>query len=208
VAPPATAASSRRSVSESPSRVDGYSRPRRPPRELDRLGRERDGGARRQRGELRAVELAQPAEAREADVLADAHERDPLGLDAQARKLVEDLRDLQLVVEVGLEPQHVLAVGGRRQRGVALLERGAHPVDTVAAVRGVDPVGGGQEARAHLAQLVVADGRHRPLVQHVAPDDQARCQAGLAQRGRGRVAVCDVEGDQSVELPAVVLRRR
>jgi hypothetical protein len=43
-------------------------------------------------------------EAGDAGVLADADQGDPLGGHAEAGQPVQDLDDLQLVVEVGLEP--------------------------------------------------------------------------------------------------------
>jgi hypothetical protein len=43
-------------------------------------------------------------------VLADADQGDPLGGNAQTGQAGEDLGDLQLVIKVRLEPQHVLPV--------------------------------------------------------------------------------------------------
>jgi hypothetical protein len=80
----------------------------------------------------------------------------PLGGHPQRGEPGQDLRDLQLVVEIGLEPQQVLAVAPGGEGGVALLE--------VAALRlELGPtVGVGQEARADGAQLRVADVGHGP----------------------------------------------
>ena len=90
--------------------------------ERERVAGQRDRRGRGQALELIGAQLAQAAEVRDAEVLADADERDALGGHAQLGEPGQDLGDLQLVVEVGLEPQHVLAVAAGGERGVALLE--------------------------------------------------------------------------------------
>jgi hypothetical protein len=86
--------------------------------------RHRLRGDRRQSAELGGVELAEPAEVADAKVLADADQRDPLRRDVELFELGQDLDELQLVVEVGLEPQHVLAKAMRLERSIALGELG------------------------------------------------------------------------------------
>ncbi|MDP9345244.1 MAG: hypothetical protein M3P44_05915, partial [Actinomycetota bacterium] len=76
---------------------------------------------------------------------------------------------MQLVVEVGLEPQDVAAgaVGGERR--VALRElRGGSDVTGVLAR---------QEGGADPAQLSVGDVGHGPFVEHVAPRQHAAHQS-------------------------------
>ena len=148
--------------------------------ERERVVGQRDRRGRGQALELIGAQLAQAAEVRDAEVLADADERDALGGHAQLGEPGEDLGDLQLVVEVGLEPQHVLAVAAGRERA-----RRA-PRSSRDRLRA-------EEARPHGAQLRVADIGHRPLVQHVAPHDDALDERRLQQRLRRRVAVGHVQ---------------
>ena len=149
---PSAAASRRRSVSESPSRVDGYSRARRSnasPRKRSsgragsrdlgrpsRLGRAqhapRGAGdlerASRQRGRCVSSSAASwlgsssPRPPNRAMPRCSPTQTSTIGPDRRlSPELVEDLRELQLVVEVGLEPEDVLAVVPG-ERAVALLE--------------------------------------------------------------------------------------
>ena len=97
----------------------------------------------------------------------------------------QQLQQLQLVVEVVLEPQPDRLVGGERrpQPGVALGEGLAH--------LGGDEAGlGGDEVGAHRRQRLEAEaGRHRPVVQHVAPRQDVGIRHGLAEQLGGAVAV-------------------
>ena len=208
----------RRSVSDRPSRVEGYSRPSRSkasPRK--RSSRDRlaaivpspPGSAARsaaqaaapspraavvsgvatseQAGELAGLELAQPAEVGDARVLADADQRDPAGRHPERVQGRQDLGDLELVVQVGLEPEHVLAATVGGQRPVPLLEPARH-------LHGVDAVGVGDELGPHPPQPgVVEPTRHGPLVQHVGPGDRMPGQPGPAQQVDGDVAVGHVQ---------------
>ena len=97
----------------------------------------------------------------------------------------EDLDDLQLVVEVGLEPQHEVAGAVLRERAVAPLELGERP-DVVGVLAR-------EEARADPAQLGVRDVGHRALVEHVAPREHRVGEAGAEDAGHRRVAVGDVQ---------------
>lgn len=119
-------------------------------------------------------------------MLADADQRDPVRRNAEVGQPGEDLRELELVVEVGLEPEDVLAVAAGGELAVTRLEVAPRPLDG-------RRVGANEEARADRAQLGVVDVRDRPLMERVAPDDEARGEARRAQRDRGRVAVGDVE---------------
>ena len=114
-------------------------------------------------------------------MLADAREPHALG---RQRQPGEDLDDLQLVVEVRLEPERDLFGGGQRLVALAQqLRRGA------------------QELRPQLAQLVVGHVGHRPLVQRVAPRDDRRAPEGAAQLRDGRVTVRDVQHASGARRP-------
>jgi hypothetical protein len=107
------------------------------------------------------------------------------GATSNRRQPRHDLRELELVVEVGLEPQRVLAATARRKRAITLFKAPQH-------LRSGDPAAG-QVLGAHRAQPRVVDVGHRPLVQRAAPDDAPLDQPRLAERLRGRVAVGDVQ---------------
>ena len=141
-------------MSESPSRVDGYSRPSRSnasPRKRSSAwwvpataARPRGSSSRSAvhaapawssaarvtgvaRGvcdarELGRVELAETAEVSDPEVLADADQRHPAGVDAELAQPREHLDELELVVEIGLEPEHDIAAGARGERRVPLLQ--------------------------------------------------------------------------------------
>ena len=150
------AARRRRSVRERPSRVEGYSRPSRskasprkrswgerlaatspsPPgsaarsrpgggAQVEGLGGQRGGGL-QQAGELPGLELAQPAEVGDAGVLADADQPDPVRRHPEVAERGQDLGELELVVQVGLEPEQVVAGVVDGQGAVALLEPAPH----------------------------------------------------------------------------------
>ena len=232
-APSATAARTRRSVSDSPSRVAGYSRlsrskasPRNrssPDRVAAMAARPSGVGARKaahartascsaagvrraqafgagQLAQLVGGQLAEAAESGDAGVLADADQGDALRRHAELGQAGEDLDDLQLVVQVRLEPQHVLAVAGGLQGPVPL---GEHVAALAAVVRaGVDEELGpdpAQLARAPPPAPVLRAGR--------------RASTGPATRARSRqvrgVAVADVQGrGHPIRPPVSPARRR
>ncbi len=126
-------------------------------------------------------------------MLADADQRDAVRRYAQGAEHREDLDDLQLVVEVGLEPQHEVARAVLRDRAIALLE-----LRQRADVGGVLPR---EEARADPAQLGVGHGGHGALVEHVAPREDRVGEAGAQDAGHRRVAVGDVERRAGMRRP-------
>jgi hypothetical protein len=124
----------------------------------------------------------------DARVLADADQGDPVGRHPEATEGGQDLGELELAVQVGLEPQQVAAVAAGGQGPVAVLE----PAPGLVAV---DPVQAGQEPGPGPAQPVgVQPLGHRALVQDVGPDQGVAGQPGPAQQVGGAVAVGDVEG--------------
>ena len=98
-----------------------------------RRGQPRAGVGPRQLAQLLRRQLAEAAEPRDAGVLADADQRHAPRRDAELRQPGEDLDDLELVVQVRLEPQDVLAVAVVLQRAVALDEHGRALVTVVGA---------------------------------------------------------------------------
>ena len=158
----------------------------------------------RQRGGLRRAEgIPGPACEREylrADRLAGGPERlelvwaqrpevivglDQLGALAGER---QRLQQLQLVVEVVLEPEHDVAARCEsvRVEPVAPLERlQQRALGAPAALA--------QEARTDDPQLLLRDRRHRTLVQHVLPREHGPAEARLAKRVSRALAVRDVQ---------------
>jgi hypothetical protein len=118
-------------------------------------------------------------------MLADTDHGGPLGGDAECREPGEDLHDVQLVVQVGLEPQHVPPVAG----GVESLVSFAEPAQ--GELTRADRVGGGQVGRPDAARLVVVDRGHRAFVEHVEPHEAPVHEPGAGQVGA--VAVGDVQ---------------
>ncbi len=114
----------RRDLAE-PAGIRSPEEPPRPRGVLERRRGQRRRGHRRQPAELIGIELAQAAEVGDAGVLTDADERRPVGRHVQRMEPGDDLDQLQLVVEIGFEPQHVPAVAVRLQR--AGRARRAHP---------------------------------------------------------------------------------
>ena len=138
-------------------------RPGRGPRRSSR------GGRVEQAAELRRLQLAQPAEVGDAGVLADADQGDPVGRHPQVAEGGQDLGDLQLVVEVGLEPEQVLAgPAGRPGRGRA-------PRTGAAPPRRVDAVGAGEELRPDRAAA-----RRRPVLAGTGPSCRTSAQASAS----------------------------
>ena len=138
----------------------------------------------RQLAQLPGGQLPEAAEPGDARVFAYADQRDALGGNAQTGQAGEDLGDLQLVVQVRLEPQHVLPVAGGLQGLIPLVEL-AHRLGVPGALVA------GEVVRPDPAQLGRRGLGHRPLVQNVAPVDHAPCEPG--PRHVGGVAVADVE---------------
>jgi hypothetical protein len=93
----------------------------------------------RQRAQLGGGQLPEAAEAGDAGVLADADQRDAPGGHPQTGQPGEDLGDLELVIQVGLEPQHVLPVAVGLQRLVPLGELAYHLVALDARVAARKP---------------------------------------------------------------------
>jgi hypothetical protein len=101
---------------------------------------------------------------------------------------VEHLKQLELVAEILLEPEHDLfARPGGRQHGVAGLESAAQ-LDRIA------PAFGGQELRPLQRQRPQRKpGPHWPLVERVAPRQDLTLDPGRRQPTGGFVAVGDVQ---------------
>ena len=120
----------------------------------------------------------------DADVLADADQRDPARRHAQLTELRQDLNELQLVVQIGFEPQHVLTVAEVLQQPVTGRELGQR-----ADVTGTHSA---QEVGTNPAQLDIGHRRNRPLMQDVAPRHHLAPHR-LAQCGDRHVAIGDVK---------------
>jgi hypothetical protein len=101
----------------------------------------------------------------------------------------EDLAQLELVVQIVLEPQHGLATVVERgdQRLVGLGEVGQDPLP-VAVARS------GEKRRPRLADGCGDARRNVALVQDVAPDDHRPRQARARERVLDAVAVHHVHG--------------
>ena len=143
----------RRSVSDSPSRVDAYSRlslsksfceeaqirvmrvedRRQPARVVGAKGGPRQPcevdsrpaqlccGSGCDALELCSVEFPESAEVCDPEVLADTDQRDAARIDVQLAEARQYLDHRQLVVQVGLEPEHVCVVAVRSEHSVTLL---------------------------------------------------------------------------------------
>jgi hypothetical protein len=129
------------------------------------------------------------AELRDPDDLLDADEDQAR---ASRRDEVEDLRELEDVVEVGLEPQHDLLV--RRERSVETLVACSHVGERLRFGR---PAAPGDEAGSLGAQLraVSADG---PFVQRVAPRQDVALRTRRAEALHRAVPVGHVQHRRSV----------
>ena len=117
--------------------------------------------------------------------LAETGERRPAGEGADDDQLGrgllgvgerEHVEELELVVEVVLEPEHHLEVVAERleQLPVAPLERGEQRLPAA-------PAALGEEAGARPQQLLPWQRRHRPLVEHVLPGQHGTAERGLPQ---------------------------
>ena len=100
---------------------------------------------------------------------------------------VEQLNELQLIVEIVLEPQYDLVVPcGIAEGRVALGELLLYFAQRA-------PAGGGDELRAPAGERVERQpGVHRPLVQHVAPGQEFALYRTCQNRDCG-IAVRDVQ---------------
>jgi len=100
---------------------------------------------------------------------------------------VEHLDQLQLVVEVVLEPEHDLIVLARAAEGGVPLGKGLSDLGEST------PASIGNEARSLLGKRFERQpGAHRPFVQHVAPGKDGSLHH-LPDDGNGVVAVGDVQ---------------
>ncbi len=140
--------------------------------------------------ELLRLELPEAGEARAAGEGADADQLDVLGPVGQPG---EDLDQLELVVEVVLEPQHD-GLALRERRGEALVAREQVGLDG----RGVALAERGEVPRPHRAQLLGRQVGHRPLVQHVAPRQPVAGDPGALHGRRRRVAIGDMQHERSL----------
>ena len=159
------------------------------------------GGPGRDRGGQRVLAGGHPTRPERLELvrgqLAEAAEAGPAGKRVHHDELRgayrgdqrQRVRQLKLVVQVVLEPQHYLLPVLQRldQLPVPILQRGQDRPPAPPAARG-------EERRAGLEQLAPRSGWHRPLVQHVLPGQHRAAQRGLAQRVPGAVAVGDVQG--------------
>src|SRR3954470_4595052 len=135
--------------------------------------------------ELVRLELAEPGEAGAPGEGADADQLDRGRAVGQAG---QDLDELELVVEVVLEPQHD---GLARPEGlIQPLVASAQLLLDLLRAGGPEA---GQVLRAHGPQLGRRERGHRPLVEHVAPGDDVAADSRPPHDVDGRVAVGEVE---------------
>jgi hypothetical protein len=120
-----------------------------------------------------------------AEAAVHAHEPDRARL--EPAEAVEDLCQLELVEEIGLEPEQDLApLRLAREAPVPPLELRAHALVT-SGFRFTE------EASAHPAQGdLVETGRHGSFVQELAPGEHSARNCRPPQPSRRRVAVRDV----------------
>ena len=106
---------------------------------------------------------------------------------------VEDLDDLQLVVQIGLEPQHQVASGVAR-RGGAVVEQAVALCQGAFDGRGVEPARLGQEGGPGPAQVGVTQAAgNGAVVQDVTPGQDRTGETGAEEQFHSRVTVGDVE---------------
>jgi hypothetical protein len=100
----------------------------------------------------------------------------------------EHVEELQLVVEVVLEPQHDVGVvvDCIKQLLIAALERGEERLLPA-------PAAVGEKAGACSQELLSRQCRGRPGVERVLPGQHRTAERGLAQRVAGALAVGDVQ---------------
>jgi hypothetical protein len=116
---------------------------------------------------LLRAELSEPAKARHLGVAVDAQHAQARGAERHAGEVREDLEELELIVEIVLEPEDdLLEVSPLPHERVSLPEVGQHVL-----LRGPAPAR--EVPGADLGELVEArPGRHRAVVQHVPPREQ------------------------------------
>ena len=140
--------------------------------------------------ELGRVQLAEPGEPWPTLEAIDADQPQRADGNAGLGDEREHLDELELVVEVVLEPEDDVVARGERadECRVACLEL---TVDRrlVAAERR-------QEARSGATDVVVAARRYGAFVQRVAPGEHGAVESRRAQSAGGRVPVRDVEGHE------------
>ncbi len=111
----------------------------------------------------------------------------------------ERVEELELVVEVVLEPEHHVRAAAQRldELPVALLERGE---DRLAA----PPTAVREEPGPHVQQLRPRNLGHRPLVERVLPRQHRAAKRRLPQRAPGALPVRDVQKrGRRTRLPAL-----
>lgn len=133
-------------------------------------------------GELVGIELAEAHKARIAGKGTDADEPPPAAPVAQE---VQDLKQLELVVEVGFEPEQ--DVVSADESAIARREVGESVHEPIAARLE-------QEPRSNAPQLARRElGRNRALVEHVPPREEIALQPHGFHRSDDCVAVRHVE---------------
>jgi hypothetical protein len=136
--------------------------------------------------ELVGLELTEAGEARAPRERADA---DQLDAGRAVGQPGEDLEQLELVVEVVLEPQHDALLRG---------ERRGQPLVAGDQVGLRDP----EEPRAHGPQLGRAQRGHGALVEHVPPGHEVADDVRLPQPVDRGVAVRDMQHELSLSHPS------
>src|SRR6185295_7400896 len=134
------------------------------------------------------LELFELRRGKRWDVTIDNYYRKFLPTGGATSEEVEQLDELELVVEIVLEPEHNL---------VEIIEAldDAIPLLKISAdVRKIVPVVTGDELRALLAELFQRERRiDGSFVKHVAPGDDLSFDAGFAHGAGGAIAIRDVE---------------
>ena len=132
-----------------------------------------------------AVNSPRPANARLAGEGADD---DQLGRSLRGAREREHVEELELVVQIVLEPEHHLEAVAQRleQLQVAPLERGEQRLRAT-------PAAVGEEARACPQQFLPRQSRYRAIVEHVLPRQHSAAERGLSKRVARAFAVRDVK---------------
>jgi hypothetical protein len=123
----------------------------------------------------------------------------PIRLDQVERRVAgerQSLQQLQLVVEVVLEPQHHARV--RFQR---VLEEPVTPLERLQQRLLRAPAAFAQEPGSYRSQLGRRQRGHRALVEDVLPREHRSAERGLPQRVARALAVRDVEQRHEPRIP-------